>query len=500
VTTGHTTLKIISLLTLALVGTAETVPLDAATITASSCSRDDVEAAIRAARDGDTVTIPAGTCTWTAGVAITTPIVLMGAGPDATIIIDHVPGITILVNTQAGQFYRLSGFTLRRGTVTKNSNVRAVLYALGSSHTVRLDHLRFERPSVRAIHVGGERGDVRGVIDHNEFLMSGGIAIEVEHHAWNGVGNFGDNSWAEPSHFGTDQFVFIEDNSFRGPEGAHFWALDGQRGGRAVFRYNIVENGSLSVHGTESGGRSRGFRALELYRNKFHLSLPRGAGQIRAGTGVFFDNDITGRATNIWPLDNNRSLQNWFWPVCDGSSPFDINDGVVYASGVHDGPEDSESLVDSTKRWTPNTWRDGGYSVRNVTKGEGSFVTANTATTITIGRRSGTVLFDPGDAYQILRATICMDAPGSGHGALLSGQDPRPKAPVNQVRDPLYQWNNTINGKAGAWASDHFNPHIVAGRDYVNGVKPNYTPYAYPHPLTSITRPPSAPTRLRIVP
>jgi polygalacturonase len=34
-------------------------------IHAASCSQEDVQAAIDAANDGDTVSVPAGTCTWT---------------------------------------------------------------------------------------------------------------------------------------------------------------------------------------------------------------------------------------------------------------------------------------------------------------------------------------------------------------------------------------------------------------------------------------------------
>jgi len=40
------------------------------TIKASTCSTSDVQTAINAAAGGDTVTIPAGTCTWTSGVTI----------------------------------------------------------------------------------------------------------------------------------------------------------------------------------------------------------------------------------------------------------------------------------------------------------------------------------------------------------------------------------------------------------------------------------------------
>src|SRR5574341_310893 len=45
--------------------------LQAATIAAASCSRTDVNAAISNASDGDTVLVPAGTCTWDQRITIT---------------------------------------------------------------------------------------------------------------------------------------------------------------------------------------------------------------------------------------------------------------------------------------------------------------------------------------------------------------------------------------------------------------------------------------------
>ena len=100
----------------------------AATITASTCNNSAVQTAINAAADGDTVSIPAGTCAWTTGVTVTAGITLHGAGIDATIITDDVPIIgstqnpTLTFSTTLGKTYRLSGLTFQRGTASKNFN------------------------------------------------------------------------------------------------------------------------------------------------------------------------------------------------------------------------------------------------------------------------------------------------------------------------------------------------------------------------------------------
>ena len=53
----------------------------AATINAANCTQSTVQAAINSAADGDTVTVPAGTCTWSAAVSISNKtITLRGAG------------------------------------------------------------------------------------------------------------------------------------------------------------------------------------------------------------------------------------------------------------------------------------------------------------------------------------------------------------------------------------------------------------------------------------
>ena len=58
-----------------------TATLHAATHAAATCNTSDVQAAINAAAEGDTVTIPAGTCTWTSGVTISGKgITVTGAG------------------------------------------------------------------------------------------------------------------------------------------------------------------------------------------------------------------------------------------------------------------------------------------------------------------------------------------------------------------------------------------------------------------------------------
>src|SRR5262245_23526008 len=65
--------------------------IEAATINAKSGSLVDVSSAVASAKDGDTVTVPAGTAIWTSTLNIAKNITLQGAGVASTIIIDDVP-------------------------------------------------------------------------------------------------------------------------------------------------------------------------------------------------------------------------------------------------------------------------------------------------------------------------------------------------------------------------------------------------------------------------
>lgn len=89
----------------------------------------------------------------------------------------------------------------------------------------------------------------------------------------------------------------------------------------------------------------------------------------------------------------------------------------------------------------------------------------------------------------------CRDQIGRGADVAIWESAPYP----TQSLEPAYIWSNTINGSPlGVTVISGSAVHIKPNRDYyVNvGAKPDYTPYTYPHPLTTLT----APSNLRFVP
>lgn len=405
----------------------------ASTITATTCKGPDVQAAINTARDGDTVAIPAGTCTWTTQVVVTGKgITLQGAGIGQTTIVDQVDDTCVLVTcgtmlrvtTDASDAFTLTGFTFDGGPGDVDKNNRRMVVIGGQSGAVRTHRNRFLAKRSGVLEYNG---GVRGVIDHNTFdSAQGRVNVYVMHGSWQGVNSYGDNSWATPAPLGTREAVFLEDNICTAA-GTHAHLIDGWAGQRVVIRHNTLNGCRMTNHGTESAGRSRSGRSMEIYENDVKTNPTSSATRMlhfRGGTGVFWNNTLIGNFTAVVSMSYLRSAQSFApWGICNGSSGWD-------------------------KYPYP-----------------------------------------------------CLDQPGRGQGDLIHPNNPPSVvAWPNQALEPLYIWNNTINGAPGGSGVDTAaQPFIKVNRDYYLSAKPGYIPYTYPHPLTLTTGTvsPSAPTNLR---
>jgi len=486
-------------------------------VTAASCNSGDVQAAIDAVSDGGTVVIPAGTCTWKTGVTIgrqmgqnapvfeTKALTIQGAGPGITNILDDYlvnpsgqesSGPLFTITTNFGEFTRISNMTIDS---SKFSNLdpagynRGMVVIGGFTHTWRIDHIHFIVGSGHGITV---HGWTYGVADHNTFDLVGWYyGIYVYHDRWNNAPN-GDGSWTDAIYPGTEKAVYVEDNIFNGYP--YSIAIDGWSGGRAVVRHNRLTNAGIGTHGLDTTGRARSMRSMEIYKNTITITDPLGQGAegLRGGTFIIHENTYVKKAAGNKPgglfLTNFRDFDSFPpWGMCDGTSPFDLNDNVTYDTGVHTGSASSAVLASSGKNWMVNQWQ--GYHIINNTTGLSDLIisnTVNTITTLQLRNHSALESWNPGDSFKILRATVCMDQRGRGQGVLISGDTPpwgtgiTPQAWPNQVIEPSYIWNNTLNG--GQLTVDNVNPwRVKLDRDYFTSAMPGYTPYMYPHPLVS---------------
>jgi hypothetical protein len=523
------------------------------TIQAASCSESDVSTAIAEATiTGDTVVIPAGTCTWTSPLStiLSNSIVIQGAGAetpstsctfapptacttttgtDSTLIVDGSTATSQLWSITTGSSstsFRLTGIAFQSGEIENGGMVNVQ----GSSASVRIDHCHFIATSAfqgRSIWVGGW---VYGVMDHNLFTDQN--ADENEIHFANGVENSdneGDYSWATATGFGTVNWMFVEDNIFDDTTVAPHNAIDDcDTGGKGVLRFNSVLNGTFQVHPTGHAGNDRGCYALEIYENTLQANDTAGSYLY----DVFFDSSGVSLVWGNWSsagyenyillisARSNPSAQGYTetpppngWGYCgtayDGTgSAWDGNQTASTGYPCLDDPGRGQgdllaggnfpNLVDSvtnTVTWPHqylepiyewmNTWTPlSGYA--NTTFSNSSYEgTQNQdyyAYTTSFNGTSGT-----GSGTLASRPSTCTAGPGGTFGASPTGS-----YGVAYWATDQGDWNASGNGTG-------------QGELFVctapNTWSPYYTPYTYPHPLTSGSATgPAAPTGLTATP
>jgi hypothetical protein len=488
--------------------------LKAADIDARSASLADVVAAITLAKDGDTVNVPAGTATWAASLTITKNITIAGAGPSSTIIINGITGGSsrpplVSISLARDLRFRMTGFTFRGGVATaKDTN--GEIRITGISHSFRIDHCTFDGLYGTSLSVSGF---LWGVVDHCLFnCLTGRTSglVEVKHRDWNGK-DWGHGSWADDPYWGTEKFVFIEDNTFEF-NGASMM-IDSFEGARFVVRHNYMHNCGLVMHGTE--GQGRGAKQVEEYNNTYVFDQAGPAGQIRSGCIISHDNTWTnvakGHILQVYRYYNDQDTK---WGIANGQNVYDLNDpnGTVgyWAAGTHTGPNGAATLTDATKNWNTNQWYTPGvaYIIRNKTKEDAgipaqqSWILSNTSNTVTFSHVTfpgkTPLAFNTGDRYEIWKIERLLDQTGVGKGDLLTGAGTygtstmaTPKAWPNQITETCYSWNNKDkNGKLLNLEAGQ--PSVKEGRDFINNTpKPGYIPFTYPHPLVTNLQPPA---------
>jgi hypothetical protein len=467
------------------------------TVNAASCNESDVNAVINGpthtAVSGDTINIPAGSCTWTTQMTVSVDITIQGAGQGVTTIVDNLAGTPFFVAKPSGStLFRMTAMTLQGGSALSGTDTEYAMSftgpTTGAFTQFRLDHLTFTgfggTSTINVIFMD----NIFGVLDHITDTQNNEVFVTMNESAYQGVGSNGDNSWAQPDSLGTANAVYIENSSFTGTGAAGMAATDCDQGGcRFVFRFNTLVQAGVFNHGTESAGRPRGGRQMEVYDNTFTSNEALDntlafAVQVRSGTALIWNNTVNyinygnyPAFTNFISLLSQRANFSFApWGTCDGLGPYDDNDGTTYASGTYTGSSGGTTLVDSSKSWTTNQWVNSGapYSIVDTTQGWGSEITANTSNTITYpagGEYSQPNTWNAGDSYKILRATVCIDQPGRGQGTLLSASfsDPLPTGWVTDALDPVYALNNNLTNAGLSYGEVvASSARTIANRDY----------------------------------
>jgi len=405
--------------------------LYAETRTAADLTPEAVWEAIDAAKDGDTVQLPAGRAVWSKGwntghwvkmKALT----IQGAGMDKTIILDgrstrDSGKVPFDLKGVEGKPFRVTGITFD-GTGTEDAGLWGGFMSIsGNCKNFRIDHCRFKNAS----QMMTINGDTYGLIDHCDFDDKE-YAVRLAQPIW--YSGPGAPNYRKPLSLGTAEALYLEDNEVNlgpGPatSGGDCPWIAPNHGARVVIRHNTIVNSQIEIYGIGVREKYYGCQQAEVYDNTFSaVGLKQGEPQgfifVNAGVAMVFNNTVTGTTynTKVIPLSYMRA----FWDrggfgVCDGTNPVDGNQIPAGQKGA-------------------------GYPAMGQ-QGRGTDV-------------DGDGVFEP---------------------------------------SPCYAWNNTINGQKLLMTLRRWDPEQTArqaglveeGRDFFNEAPPegHYTPYVYPHPL-----------------
>lgn len=490
--------------------------------TAASCNQSDVNAVINGpthtAVDGDVIQIPAGSCTWTSGITVTSGIgiTIIGTGtPNSTAATTGASAscstTTITDDLSSGNLFTMSptyGNSQSRISCmnliphTPNPGFTSPIQVVGACASGGCPNFRLDNITAAAGWAGIGISDdafaivvnLFGVADHDTIgagtqADNGVDFLNVAHPSWRGVGSYGDNSWASADTFGTNQAFYAENNAiYNSLITDTDTTVGGGGGGRWVCRFNTINGistgGGCGDHGTDTTGRPRGGRQYEVYGNTAICSNASqgcpafGAG--RSGTGIYFGNTFSdsggGFFKNVAALDVQRRWRTSNpWGTCDGSSAWDTNDGVTHYSGIIGTVSGDYTITESgSAGWTTNQWVLNGapYSEHDVTNGGGFEIGSSSANSLTAYNDCppssciGVIAPMAGNNHQILRATVCMDQMGRGAGILLSGSTPTPSSRVNEALDPIYEVDDTMPSGSGYPTITSVTQSLIANRDY----------------------------------
>jgi hypothetical protein len=273
-------MRLISLVvvTILLVG-----PAYAATIGAANCSESAVQSAISAAKDGDSVLVPAGNCTWSSELSITKAITLQGAGIDQTRITCNLATYDgmIKITAKPSLNTRVTGFSF---------DGKGYVFGVSGSYDyagrVRLDHMKYTGTGYGfAVFYD----DQPGLIDHCQVSVT--CPQEIIH-----VYGTGASDWIRPDNMGTDEMLIVEDNVFTG-SGSCPSSLTSFDGARWTFRHNSVNSAIVDGHPNYFSW-DHAVRQVEIYANTW-VSPIYSAIDLKGGTGVIYNNTATGGSGGI---------------------------------------------------------------------------------------------------------------------------------------------------------------------------------------------------------
>lgn len=344
---------------------------------AASPSSTDIQAAIDAAVDGDTVYVPAGSVTWTSNVTIpaTKGIKLIGAGQASTIINQNTTYGLTAVTRSTNSPVRISGFTFNHlPNAFDGAGLVIGDFSIGSTDW-RVDNCTFEDTAEQGPKIG-IRGQTYGVFDHCTFnnmrrcvWINGRLNTETANPAASTI--YGSYSWTQPityngRHGGGPNAVYFEDCEINQTTWEIFHNM--RSGGRVVYRHNTF-NGqpTLETHsGCTNGFRNN--RWIECYDNTWNDCGAWCIVQIRSINGMIYNNSIDATSMSEWlPIDCETVCSSatckGMWPTSNQTvypAQDQIGAGIDTGMGTSQSTTEAKLLLwnnigNGTDRWHLNS-------------------------------------------------------------------------------------------------------------------------------------------------
>ena len=290
----------------------------AAIIQANSGSFSDVSTAVESANNGDIILLPTCSVSWNEGLSITTKgLTIIGAGIDKTII-TWAGGAETVISYTPDTPARNYAFRISGCTIDLNSVEGAIAIKVNNPGTstfitnIRIDNNKIINAAGNSGYALLTYGSIYGLIDNNI------IENNLRTFRFLGADSY---SWNDPMQVGTENSLFIEDNTIATNGGILFTV---SWGGRIVFRYNTVDLSNRDFNITSIHGNSgvRGAVGAEIYENSFANVSDRSDGcrgiDIWSGTTIAFNNTCSGEETSFGiryydsdSLDNVNNTYVW---------------------------------------------------------------------------------------------------------------------------------------------------------------------------------------------
>lgn len=265
----------------------------AATNAATSCSDDHIQDAIDASTHGDTVTVPAGDCSWDEDVTLTNKrLNIIGAGRGVTILRQGVSGVQFEITNYHTNRVFIKGFTFHISTATTFGHLSF------SSTQQSIPSRRYYVTECDFISSGsGTRRTVAflgtyGLVWNCNFWMTNAASAALPElllnsstsltNNWHGFGKHTDFLGS------TNQLIMEDCKVWQDAVGE---GTDFYYGGNMTVRHCTITNTALGDHGSDSG--FRGAFVHEWYFNNFYdQGIAPWSMQMRGGTGVIYSNVV----------------------------------------------------------------------------------------------------------------------------------------------------------------------------------------------------------------